>query len=155
MGLVADEYAAADNYYFFTEPLFVRYPTNTDQVFHEYVNNPEEFEEFGITRDYLGQRLHDLKNDLGNLKLKGETPENYNKMRYYNGLINQIQALFFKSEEIGQSDTAEEYNLAQRELKKIRSENKAISTYYYYKGQSDICKQILLNTPLYKKEVAG
>jgi hypothetical protein len=150
MGLVADEYAAADSYYYFKEPLFYRYPENTDKIFEEYINNPDDFEEFQIPNSYLGQRFHDLSNDLDAIKREGETYANQLKIYYYHGFISKIKELYYLHQDLSQVDIAMEYNHVKRELNKSRIQY-PIYTYYFHKGQSDCLRQILLNTPLIKK----
>jgi hypothetical protein len=153
MGLVADEYAAVDSYYYFKEPLFYRYPENTDEIFQAYVNNPEDFEEFEIPNDYLGQRYHDLDNDLRDLKYQAYTYENSFKIQYYRGCVLTLKWLYFKNTDLAQSDIAIEYNSVRREISKIReSSTRNITGYCFHKGKLDILKQILLNTPLMKKQ---
>jgi hypothetical protein len=149
--LVADEFAAADSYYFFKEPTYHRYPGNTDEIFAEFKFNPNIFEDFEIPVAYLGQRYHDLDNDLNALARKGYDEQTYNKVRYYTGMVAKLRELYFSAEPYGLIAIGHEYALNQNQLDKMRGKV-SIPVYYYHKGQTDILRQIVLNTPLVERK---
>lgn len=151
---MVDEISAADTNYYFPEPKYYRVPSNTDQVFEEYCDNPDLFEEFEIPKDFLAIRYNDLKNELRQIQLEGGSSVNRKKYYYYKGMVDKLNDLINKDKDIGQDDLVMEYNDLQRGLKFLRESDTQIGKihrYYYWKGHSIILKQILLNTPLMPK----
>jgi hypothetical protein len=151
MGLVADEYSAADNYWFFKEPLYVRNPINTEEVFTQFLNDPTQFVDLEIPKEYLGQRYHDLGNDQNDLMGKGTTTQLYYQIRYYTGMVSKLRELFFSAEPYGLIAIGYDYINEQSKLDRMKGKF-PIPVYFYHKGIADILKQIVLNIPLVKKE---
>jgi hypothetical protein len=88
MSEVADEFAAADMHWFFPEPTHHRSLFNTDELFNEYVSNPQEFENYQLSTEYFAIRYTDLKKDMEKIKLSGDTKENQRKYYYYLGMTD-------------------------------------------------------------------
>ena len=150
---MVDELLAANNFYYFPEPTYYRYPANTDNIFEAYLNNPDLFEEYPIHDDYLILRHYDLKKDLESITRQGQSEATRHKFYYYKGMIDKLFELIDQDEEMHQYQLAMEYNELKSKLSKASNEltKENLNVYYYFKGQSDILKQLILNAPIVTK----
>ena len=146
---------AADNYYYFPEPTYYRYPENTDNIFESYVDNPDLFKENQIPDDFIILRHYDLKKDLESITRQGQSEATRHKFYYYKGMIDRLSDLIITAKKVWQYNLVMDYNDLANRLAKLRPvikmANEDLNVYYYFKGQSDILKQLILNAPIQVK----
>jgi hypothetical protein len=151
-----DEFLASDISYLFPEPLYYRMPSNTDEVFADYLANPSNYQDNTIPKIYILQRHHDLNNDLQNIEKEGMSEENAKKFYYYKGLVTSFAYIIsemdsLQSDTVLQSRILELRNNLQIDLENIRdsgmSPNNGLK-YNYFKGRMTAYDQILLNSEL-------
>ena len=149
-----DEFAASDNFYLFQPPLFYRLPSNTDELFSDYINNPGNYQDNTIPKDYILQRHYDLLKDLEDVRRQGMSEDNAKKFYFYSGLVSSFSNLLqemlqAESLTILQSRILELRNNIQTDLDNIKALGTSSENglkYNYYKGKLTAYEQVLLNS---------
>jgi hypothetical protein len=151
-----DEFLASDISYVFQPPLYYRMPSNTDEVWNEYLQNPSAFQDNPIPKLYILQRHYDLRNDYEDIQKEGMSEENAKKYYYYKGLVASFESLVkemisTRIDSVLQSRVLELRNLIQTDLENIRASGMTSENglkYNYHKGRMTAFEQILLNSEL-------
>jgi hypothetical protein len=151
-----DEFLASDTFYLFQPPLYYRLPSNTDELFADYIANPSNYQDNTIPKVYILQRHYDLKHDLEEIQSAGMSEDNAKKYYYYKGLVASFESLvkemnYTRIDSVLQSHVLELRNLIQTDLNNIRASGMTHDNglkYNYHKGRMTAYEQILLNSEL-------
>jgi hypothetical protein len=153
---MTDIFLESDTFYLFQPPVFYRMPSNTDEVYSDYINNPNSYANNQIPREYILQRQFDIQRDLRDVESAGMSENNAKKVYFYRGFLTSLNNLLLEMDEnkvdyIFQSRVLEVRNGIQTFLDNIRLSGMTTENgmkYNYHKGRLTAYEQILLNSEL-------